>query len=98
MKTLGYIVTQGGYPCAIYNASARSDTKRGGVLVPGTPVEFFTQARDAKRAIKRTERVAASLEGSLVADWIKTMPLQSGKPYEVVPLTKQDGGTEEAAT
>ena len=59
------------------------------------PVAFFGQTRDAKRAIKRTERVATSLAGLLVDDWIKTMPLLSGKPYEVIPVAKQDGANEE---
>ena len=57
MTPIGYIVTQGGFPCTLYNASAKKDTKRGGVLVPqvaGNAVEVFTQSRDALRAIKRT--------------------------------------------
>jgi hypothetical protein len=89
MKITGYIITQGGLPCTLYNAAARHDTKRGGVLVPGTPIAEFTKPRDAKRAIGRTQRVAEQLEGSLVGDWLKLTPLLSGQPYEVVPLAKQ---------
>ena len=90
MTPIGFIVTQGGLPCMLYNASARKDTKRGGVLVPGSPVEVFTQNRDASRAVKRTERVAATLHGSLINDWVKLTPLLSGHPYKIVPLVKQD--------
>lgn len=89
MKTIGYIVTQGGLPCCIYNAAGGANTKRGGVLVPGSPVEMFTQTRDANRAIKRTQRVAEQLAGSLVSDWLKLSPLQSGQPYAVEMLARQ---------
>lgn len=94
MKTTGYIILQGGRPCGLYNASATSSTKRGGCLIPGKPVEQFTQPRDAQRAIRRTERVAKALSGSLVDEWIKLSPLLSGEAYEIVPLVKQ--GQEEA--
>jgi hypothetical protein len=86
MKVAGFIVTQGGLPCCIYNAAA---TKRGGVLLPllpGAGVEVFSAPRDAKRAIARTQRVAAQLAGSFVNDWLKLTPLQSGQPYAVLPL------------
>ena len=89
MKTIGYIVTQGGLPCQLYNASATVNTKRGGVLLPGVPVAMFTQPRDASRAIDRTARVAKALSSSLVSDWLKLTPLQSGQPYKVEPLAKQ---------
>lgn len=89
MKTVtGYIVLQGGKPCTLWNAAARADTKRGGVLIPGAPVALFTQPRDAKRAIARTERVAKQLSGSLIDDWLKLLPLQSGMPYLIEPLAK----------
>jgi len=89
MKTVtGCIVLQGGKPCTLWNAAARTETKRCGVLVPGAPVAMFAQARDAKRAIARTERVAKQLAGSLVDDWIKLLPLQSGQPYEIQSLAK----------
>jgi len=93
MTPIGYIVTQGGFPCTLYNASAKKDTKRGGVLVPqvaGNAVEVFTQTRDAARAIQRTQRVAATLHGPLINDWVKLTPLLSGQPYEILPLVKQD--------
>lgn len=89
METIGHIVTQGDLPCTLYNAAAN---KRGGVLVPGAPVVMFTKDRDAKRAIARTRRVAESLKGSLVDGWIALLPLQSGKPYEIVPVTRSHAG------
>lgn len=89
MKTItGYIVLQGGKPCTLWNAAARNDTKRGGVLIPGAPVALFAQPRDAKRAIARTERVGKKLSGSLIDDWLKLLPLQSGQPYAVESLSK----------
>lgn len=89
MKTVtGCIVLQGGKPCTLWNAAARNDTKRGGVMVPGAPVALFGQPRDAKRAIARTQRVASQLEGTLVDDWVKLLPLKSGQPYEVQNLAK----------
>ncbi|MDF3059399.1 MAG: hypothetical protein K0R17_3614 [Rariglobus sp.] len=89
MDTIGHIVTQGGLPCTLYNAAAQ---KRGGVLVPGSPVVFFPKYRDGKRAIDRTRRVADSLKGSLVDGWAALQPLLSGKPYEVVPVTRSHTG------
>lgn len=91
MKTIGCIVTQGGKPCKIHNNAAKASTKRGGVLTPGSPVEMFTQARDAKRAIKRTQRVVEALRGSLLDDWAAVGPLLNGEGYEIVPLVKQEG-------
>ncbi len=88
MKTItGYIVMQGGRPCTLWNAAARAETKRGGVLVPGSPVATFSRSRDAKRAIARTQRAAGQLAGTLIDDWVKLLPLQSGQPYSVEPLT-----------
>jgi len=49
---------------------------------------FFGTPRDAKRAIARTTRIAAQLKGSLVDDWVRLSPLLSGKPYELVPVTR----------
>lgn len=94
MKTIGCIVTQGGKPCKIHNSAARAGTKRGGVLVPGSPVEMFTQARDAKRAIARTQRVVDALRGSLLDDWAAVGPLLNGSGYEVLPLVNQNGEPE----
>ncbi len=89
MKTVGYIVTQGGLPCYLYNAAATVNTKRGGVLIPGSPVAMFAQTRDASRAIRRTQRVSEQLNGSLVSDWLRLSPLKSGQPYKVESLAKQ---------
>lgn len=90
MKTLTgqCIVLQGGKPCKLWNAASRAETKRGGVLVPGSPVAVFAQARDAKRAISRTQRVAKSLNGSLIDNWVQLLPLSSGQPYEIESLSK----------
>lgn len=82
-----FIVLQGGLPCGLYNAARQ---KRGGVLVPAgadLPAVKFLKRRDAARAIRRTERVAEQLKGSLVDDWLKLSPLQSGQPYTILPLT-----------
>lgn len=79
----GFIVTQGGIPCTLYNAA---QNRRGGVLVPGESIVAFAKRRDASRAIKRTKRVANQLQGSLVDDWLKLSPLLTGQPYKIVPL------------
>ena len=84
-ETIGYIVTQGGLPCTLYNAALSCI---GGVLVPGAPVVFFASPRDARRAIERTGCVAAKLKGSIVDDWIKLSPLHSGQPYKIEPVMR----------
>lgn len=85
--TTDFLVLQGGLACGLYNAAHQ---KRGGVLLPATnkipPVKFLKR-RDAQRAIKRTQRVAERLKGTLVDDWLKFSPLQSGQPYTILPLT-----------
>lgn len=102
MKTIGFLVTQGGRPCTLFSATATAFTKRGGMLVPagaGKPVVIFGRPRDAKRAIKRTRKVIDTLKGSLVEEWIKLGPFQGGEGYEILPLAKQAGepGAEEEA-
>ena len=84
-ETIGYIVTQGDRPCTLYNAAG---TRRGGVIIPGSPVVFFTTPRDARRAIARTARVADQLKGSLVDDWIRLAPMTSGQPYKIEPVMR----------
>jgi hypothetical protein len=84
-ETIGHIVTQGGVPCTLYNASM---SRIGGVLIPGEPVVFFTKSRDARRAIERTRRVGDALKGSMVDDWIRLSPLQSGRPYDIMPVMR----------
>lgn len=81
-----FIVTQGGRACGLYNAAKQ---RRGGVLIPASeelPVVGFVKRRDARRAINRTKRIAESLQGSLVDDWIKLSPILSGQPYDILPL------------
>lgn len=94
MDTIGHIITHGGLPCTLYNAARN---QRGGVLLPVTgeddaPVVLFTTFRDARRAIKRTERVAQNLRGSLVDGWVQLAPLNSGQPYKIVPVTRSHAG------
>jgi hypothetical protein len=87
-QIIGHIVLQGGLVCTLYNAAL---TRRGGVLVPrreDEPVVFFATPRDARRAVARTRRVAGLLKGSLVDDWMRLSPLQSGRPYEITPVMR----------
>ena len=87
-KTIGFIVTQVGKSCTLYNAAL---TRRGGVLLPaqrGEPVVFFGTLRDAKRAISRTRRIAEQLRNSLVRDWPRLAPMTAHNFYEPVPVVR----------
>lgn len=87
MKTCGYIVTKGGKSCALLNVSG---LKRGGVLLPGSPVNMFLKPRDARTAINRTKRVAVQVVGSMLEDWARQHcpELISDQPYEIQPLVR----------
>ena len=87
-ETIGCIVTQGGLPCTLRNTAL---TMRGGVLLPrqhGEQVVFFGTRRDARRAIKRTERIIGKLKGTLLDGWERLLPFLSGQPYEIIPVMR----------
>jgi hypothetical protein len=89
VKTCGYIVTKGCELCSMLNVSGLS---RGGILLPGKPVVFFTKPRDARRAISRSKRIAKQVAGSLIEPWARERCPQifdESTGYAVVPVAKQ---------
>ena len=86
---VGFIVTKAGAPCSIENISGR---RKGGVLRAGVaPVAAFLKLRDARRAIKRTERCVAALRGSLVSEWAEKQAAWLFEPgdFAIVALGRQ---------
>lgn len=86
LVTTGYIVTKAEQVCTIVNVTG---LHRGGVLLPGVPVVEYLKKRDARRAIKRTERAAARLRGSLIDDWPRLNQLLAAGEFTIVPVARQ---------
>lgn len=84
MKAPSFIVTQASAPCAL----AVITGKRGTALMPGSPITIFSNRRRARTAVKRTQRIAAALRGSMLDEWDKLRPLFSGEPYKIEPVEK----------
>lgn len=74
------IVTQDGRPCALLPVTSK---KLGAALIPGAPAEIFRTHKRARGAIARTQRLVATLRGSLIAEWDKLQPLFSGVPFAI---------------